>query len=102
MSDTNFWFSAYIKHTDVEILSERQRICDLLDHFGLSDEAQATVDDAKAREFVARVADLSIWGYDRNDGTPYEECEEPCEGLADSHECLMGLIERARTIQKGS
>lgn len=32
---TEFWFSALIKHTDVEILTPRQRIDDLIGHFGL-------------------------------------------------------------------
>jgi hypothetical protein len=34
VSDKEFWFSAYIKHTDIEILSEQQRIDDLVQHFG--------------------------------------------------------------------
>ena len=54
----------------------------------------------RADKFVARTAALSIWGHDRNDGTPYEECEEPSEGYADSHECLMNLIEAARDVQE--
>jgi hypothetical protein len=33
VSDEEFWFSAYIKHTDIEILSEQQRISDLIQHF---------------------------------------------------------------------
>lgn len=33
---TDFWFSASIKHTEVEILTERQRIDDLISHFGLA------------------------------------------------------------------
>jgi hypothetical protein len=33
VSDTDFWFSAYIKHTDIEILSEQQRIDDLAKYF---------------------------------------------------------------------
>jgi hypothetical protein len=33
VSDSEFWFSAYIKHTDIEILSEQQRIDDLAQHF---------------------------------------------------------------------
>lgn len=33
VSDTEFWFSAYIRHTDIEILSEQQRIDDLAKHF---------------------------------------------------------------------
>jgi hypothetical protein len=33
VSDTEFWFSAYIKHTDIEDLSEQQGIDDLAKHF---------------------------------------------------------------------
>ena len=33
VSDTEFWFSAYIKHTDIEVLSEQQGIDDLAKHF---------------------------------------------------------------------
>lgn len=32
---TTFWFAAFIKFTDVEILSERQSIEELANHFGL-------------------------------------------------------------------
>jgi hypothetical protein len=33
VSDREFWFSAYIKHTDIDIESEEQRIDDLVRHF---------------------------------------------------------------------
>jgi hypothetical protein len=39
VSDTEFWFSAYIKHTDIEILSEQQRIDDLVQHFSFERQA---------------------------------------------------------------
>jgi hypothetical protein len=39
VSDDEFWFSAYIKHTDVEILSEQQSIDDLVQHFGFERQA---------------------------------------------------------------
>ncbi len=35
VSDSEFWFSGYIKHTDIEILSEQQLIDDLAKHFAL-------------------------------------------------------------------
>ena len=35
VSDTEFWFSAYIKHTDIEVLSEQLRIDDLVPSFDL-------------------------------------------------------------------
>ncbi len=36
VSDTEFWFSAYIKHTDIEVLSEQQGIDDLAKHFAFN------------------------------------------------------------------
>ena len=36
VSDTEFWFSAYIKHTDIEVLSEQQGIDDLAKHFAIN------------------------------------------------------------------
>lgn len=50
-------------------------------------------------DFVSRVAGLSIWDYDQNDGTPYRECEEPTDGYLDSHTTLMDLIEEARRLE---
>ena len=41
VSDTDFWFSAYVKHTDVEVRTERQRIDELAAHFGLEKELAA-------------------------------------------------------------
>jgi hypothetical protein len=35
VTDREFWFSAYIKHTNVEILSEEQGIDELVKHFAL-------------------------------------------------------------------
>ena len=37
VGDREFWFSAYIKYTDIKILSEQQRIEDLVQHFALED-----------------------------------------------------------------
>jgi len=39
VSDTEFWFSAYIKHTDIEVLSEQLRIDEIAKHFGLEKPA---------------------------------------------------------------
>ncbi|WP_073666342.1 hypothetical protein [Pseudomonas aeruginosa] len=50
-------------------------------------------------DFVSRVAGLSIWDYDQNDGTPYRECKEPTDGYLDSHTTLMDLIEEARRLE---
>ncbi|MDG1581044.1 hypothetical protein [Pseudomonas sp. GOM6] len=51
--------------------------------------------------FVDQVAGLSIWDYDKDDGQPYSETEEPEDGYMDSHNCLMGLIEQARDVSRG-
>lgn len=52
-----------------------------------------------AYSFVDQVASLSIWSYDKDDGTPYQECEEPADGYLDSHCALMALIEEARKLR---
>ena len=39
VSDTEFWFSAYIKHTDIEVLSEQLCIDDLAQRFDLEKRA---------------------------------------------------------------
>lgn len=117
VSETEFWFSAVLKHCDVEILSERQRIAELTDFFGIRAEAQMPADGQsapvptespspadkrdEAREFVNQVAALSIWSYDDKDGEPYRECRPPSDGYLDSHYCLMDLIEQARSLREG-
>ena len=55
----------------------------------------------KTDKFVHQVGALSIWDYDQNDGTRYQECDEPVDGFLDSHTCLMDLIEQARNLQEG-
>ena len=60
--------------------------------------SQAMQHSEKAGKFVERIAGLSIWGYDKDDGTPYKECEEPSDGYLDSHCCLMDAIKEARGI----
>lgn len=69
-------------------------IDELLTAAGISAEPASAAD-----QFVEDVANLSIWSYDRDDGKPYEECEEPDDGFMDSHEALMGLIEKARNLR---
>ena len=43
------------------------------------------------KTFIQKVADLKLWS---------EMEEEPSDGLEDSHECLMDLINEARLILK--
>lgn len=50
----------------------------------------------EAISFIDKIARFSIWEYDMNDGTPYQECDEPPDGFLDSHCALMGCIEKAR------
>lgn len=52
--------------------------------------------DRSPMDLVQSVADHSIWGLEKNDPNLYDECEPPPGGFADSHECLMELIETAR------
>lgn len=42
VSDTSFCFSAYLKHTDIEIRSEWVLIDDLVEHFNLVPDAEGT------------------------------------------------------------
>lgn len=63
VSETEFWFSAYLKHTDVEVLTERQPIVDLQAHFSL-DAADA---GSKIREVMMQ--DL-VGDYDVPDDVP--------------------------------
>lgn len=60
--------------------------------------SQSMQHSESAGKFVEHIAGLGIWDYDKNDGTPYQECEEPTDGYLDSHCCLMESIEVARTI----
>jgi len=43
VSENEFWFSGYLKHTNVEVLSERQRISELKEWLGIQDVAKQTV-----------------------------------------------------------
>lgn len=117
VSETDFWFSAYLKHCDVDIRGERQRVCELIDFFGIVIETanpgaghqapphaispSIATERAELDAFVHEVAGLSIWGYDNDDGEPYQECRTPSDGFLDSHQCLMGLIEQARHLREG-
>lgn len=89
-----FCFSALVKHTNVEIRTEKKRIADLAHFHGLSFDEAGTPEEA----FVQHVASLSMWNWDDDKGAALNECEEPSEGYQDSHEALMGLIEGARDL----
>jgi hypothetical protein len=46
VNDEDFWFSAYLKHADIELLSERRCIAHLIGCFGISAEAAGSAGDA--------------------------------------------------------
>ena len=46
VNDEDFWFSAYLKHADIELLSERRCIAHLIGCFGISAEAAGSPGDA--------------------------------------------------------
>lgn len=63
-------------------------------------ENQTVIDEAlENRRFVNTIAGMSIWGFDKDNGDRYEECNEPDDGESDSHMALMGLIEDARKLK---
>lgn len=117
VSATEFWFSAYLRHCDVDVRSERMPISELIEFFDISTGAESSVDGQPAPQeaesptiaakraevdaFLRQIAALLIWSYDDNDGTPYQECQPPSDGFLDSHYCLMDLIEQARRLQQG-
>jgi hypothetical protein len=117
VNEEDFWFSAYLKHADIELLSERRCTAQLIGCLGISAETAGSAGDDQARliaerrnllsqrneacAFVDQVAGLRIWSHDKDDGSPYAEGEKPSWGFIDSHDCLMNLIEQARGIQPG-
>ena len=114
VSGNEFWFAGFLKHSDLEFNTERQRIKDLALHFGIRFDPNPNLNPNPTPEpatlevknpytlFVERVADLHIWDHDQENGDPYEELDEPpSDGYLDSHTCLMNLIETARKIDEG-
>lgn len=65
---------------------------------------QAKLRAAKVETFVRMIAGLRVWDHADESGVPSEsnECDEPTEGHLDSHQCLMGLIQDARSLQAKS
>jgi hypothetical protein len=59
---------------------------------------QATKQSKESEDFVRQIAEMQIWSYDKNDGSPYNECDEPANVFLDSHTALMDSIEQARTL----
>jgi len=41
VSDSHFWFAAYLKHTDIEISSQQLLVGDLISHFNLAPDQES-------------------------------------------------------------
>jgi hypothetical protein len=95
VSGAEFWFAGYLKHTTVKICTERQRIDEVCQHFGI--DAIETVED-RALAWLCSVADLKLWDWSDDQGNPLNECAPPSDGYEDSHNALMALIDAARTF----
>ena len=65
MSDTEFWFSAYIKHTDIQVLSEQQRIDELVRHFELAMFEESSDVRFSEQERAMTIAALRYWRRER-------------------------------------
>lgn len=52
VSENEFWFSCYLKHTNVEVLSERQRISELKEWLGIKDVQKSVVTPVAPRVLV--------------------------------------------------
>lgn len=54
------------------------------------------MDFNKLSAFIGQIANMNKW----TPGDPTSEMEPPTEGVWDSHECLMSLIDEARALQE--
>lgn len=97
VSRDEFWFAGYLKHSNVRIFTDRQRISDMLAHFGIVPIER--VED-RAMDLIGMVARLAIWDWMDEEGSLISEIDPPSEGLCDSHAALMNLIESARAFLK--
>lgn len=71
---------------------------DALEHFEIPSAIRVIpATEIAVQAFVKGVAGLKMWDYG-NDPEPFGECPPPSEGYADSHTCLMDLIEQAREL----
>ena len=95
VSNEEFWFAGYLKHTNVRIFTARQRIDSLLNYFGVKASETAEV---RARQFIESMARLSLWDWSNEAGEPVNECSSPSDVYEDSHAALMTLIEEARAL----
>lgn len=61
--------------------------------------SQAMQAFTQQRSLITKMAEMHIWAWDRDDGTPYDELDGDEVDYLDSHQALMGLIEDARKIE---
>lgn len=92
ISQNAFKLTALVNEWCFTVDTEWFTIKGLVQDFGLHPDLLSS----PVREFTQAVARMHIWDYDKPDGTPYKECEEPSEGYVDSHCALMDTIEDAR------
>lgn len=67
VDDVDFWFSAYLKHAEIELLSERRCIDQLIDFFGISAEAAGSAGNERT---VATSAGEPIFVTEDGDEVP--------------------------------
>lgn len=89
-----FCFSAWVKHTNVEIHTARHSIEAIAQKYGLALDDEASSVEA----FVRRVARMDRWDCADSSGALLQECEPPTDGHRDSHAALMSLIVHARAL----
>lgn len=82
VSASEFWFAAYIKHTNTEILTERFRISDMAKHFNLEQrkEKENTKKTEKAKPRCILQHDIE-YSYREWDGEMDESDEEHIEKI---------------------
>lgn len=89
-----FCFSAWVKHTNVEIHTRRHPIAAIAQQYGL-----ALHDEGSSLEaFVRHVARMDRWDCHDSSGALARDCEPPADGHLDSHATLMNLIVGAREL----
>lgn len=54
VTDTEFSFSGIIKHTNVEVITKRFSICELVHHFGIGNASQESSTESKSTAMIDR------------------------------------------------
>lgn len=59
---SSFWFSGFVKHTDIEVVSTRLPIAELTSHFGLLENATQVEVDREGQYVVTWSVDVEVEG----------------------------------------